>query len=84
MTQREFDAVCPRVSPTACCVYIALVTCRNARTGVTPMMSHRLIEHKTGKSNTRVRAAIKELVVAGFLTVVRHQRGCVYGFPTVF
>lgn len=81
MTQREFDAVCPRVSPTACCVYIALVTCRNARTSETPEISTPLITLKTGKSRSQVFEALKELREGNFLTSKRGRNGNYYGFP---
>lgn len=80
LTQAEFDAVCPSVSPTACCVYVALVTCRNAKTGRTGVVGTPLLAKKTGKSRTQVFSGLKELKQAGFISNERTKTGCVYSF----
>ncbi len=84
LSQREFDAVCPAVSSTAFCVYAALVTCRNAQTGETPVVGTPLLMRKTGRGRTQVFEAIGELRKGGFLLSERHGKGNVYRFPQVF
>ncbi len=81
LTQREFDSVVPRLTPTQAVVYIALATTRNAKTGSTPPLKVGLLVMKTGVGRTQCYAALKALELAGLIERRRSQRGTFYQFP---
>ncbi|WP_080797880.1 hypothetical protein [Arabiibacter massiliensis] len=81
LSQREFDAVCPRVTSSQMAVYVALATTRNRKTMRTPPVGAGLLMEKTGKSRPRVFADVRGLCEAGFLTKEKGRGGNVYGFP---
>lgn len=81
--QREFDRVASSVLPSACVLYCALVSLRNARTCETAPTGIGLLAQKTHQTRRTVFRGLNELEGCGFITKRKDGKRLVFGFPLI-
>lgn len=81
--QREFDRVASSVLPSACVLYCALVSLRNAKTCETAPTGIGLLAQKTHQTRRTVFRGLNELEESGFITKRKDGKRLVFGFPIV-
>lgn len=79
--QTEFDVICPELTPAQMVVYVALVTCRNGKTGKTAPIGIDLLVKKTALKRRTIFDALKVLLDREFLAKEKVGRKAVYSFP---
>lgn len=81
--QREFDRVASSVLPSACVLYCALVSLRNAQTCETSPTGIALLAQKTHQTRRTVFRGLSELEEKGFITKRNEGKRLVFGFPLI-